>query len=120
MYTGLKNVSFASLRSTPSLLELLFFVFSQDIFNRIEPALLERPASSIIASSQKHSIIQLNYICPPYPPTAIGRMESLDYTSYFTPAPQAFGYLGFVNDTNVPNGVSAESNAPIQVRKSHQ
>jgi hypothetical protein len=43
-------------------------------------------------------------------------MESMDYTSYFTPAPQAFGYLGFVNDANVPNGVSSESNAPIQVR----
>jgi hypothetical protein len=43
-------------------------------------------------------------------------MESMDYTSYFTPAPQAFGYLGFVNDANVPNGVSGESNAPIQVR----
>jgi hypothetical protein len=43
-------------------------------------------------------------------------MESMDYTSYFAPAPQAFGYLGFVNDANVPNGVSSESNAPIQVR----
>ena len=43
-------------------------------------------------------------------------MESMDYTNYFTPAPQAFGYLGFVNGANVPNGVSGESNAPIQVR----
>jgi hypothetical protein len=43
-------------------------------------------------------------------------MESMDYTNYFTPAPQAFGYLGFANDANVPNGVSGESNAPIQVR----
>jgi hypothetical protein len=42
----------------------------------------------------------------------------MDYTSYFTPAPQAFGYLGFGNDSNVPNShrVSSESNAPIQVR----
>ena len=45
-------------------------------------------------------------------------MESMDYTSYFAPVPQAFGYLGFGNDANVPNGVSGESNAPIQVRTS--
>ena len=45
-------------------------------------------------------------------------MESMDYTSYFTPAPNTFGYLGFVNDANVPDnhGVSSDSNAPIQVR----
>jgi len=43
----------------------------------------------------------------------------MDYTSYFTSAPNTFGYVGFVNDANLPNGhgVSSESNAPIQVRK---
>jgi hypothetical protein len=48
-------------------------------------------------------------------------MESMDYTSYFTPAPNTFGYLGFGNDANVPSshGVSSDSNAPIQVRIIH-
>jgi len=43
-------------------------------------------------------------------------MESMDCTSYFTSAPNTFGYVGFVNDANLPNGhgVSSESNAPIQ------
>jgi hypothetical protein len=42
----------------------------------------------------------------------------MDYTSYFTPAPHTFGYLGFSNDANVPTShdVSSESNVPIQVR----
>lgn len=45
-------------------------------------------------------------------------MESMDYTSYFTPAPNTFGYLGFGNDANVTSshGVSSDSNEPIQVR----
>ena len=43
----------------------------------------------------------------------------MDYTSYFTPAPQTFNYLGFGNDASTANSHEASngSNTAIQVRE---